>query len=74
MDGLTTPRESPRGRGMRRAIGQLLLCSKCMGLWVAAALVTGLVRAPRATRTACTALAAATVNDLLQTARKVASG
>ena len=74
MDGLTTPRESPRGRGMRRAIGQLLLCSKCMGLWVAAALVTGLVRAPRATRTACTALAAAAVNDLLQTARKTASG
>ena len=74
MEGLTTPKESPRGRGMRRAVGQLLLCSKCMGLWVAAALVTGLVRAPRATRVACTALAAATVNDLLQTARKAASG
>ena len=38
------------------------------------ALVTGLVRAPRATRVACTALAAATVNDLLQTARNAASG
>jgi hypothetical protein len=74
MEGLTTPRESPRGRGMRRAVGQLLLCSKCMGLWVAAALVTSLVRAPRATRMACTALAAATVNDLLQTLRKAASG
>ncbi len=73
MEGLTTPKESPRGRGMRRAVGQLLLCSKCMGLWVAAALVVGLVRAPRATRMACTALAAATVNDVLQTARKAAS-
>jgi hypothetical protein len=73
MEGVTTPKESPRGRGMRRAVGQLLLCSKCMGPWVAAALVTGLVRAPRATRVACTALAAATVNDLLQTVRKAAS-
>lgn len=73
MDGLTTPREAPRGRGMRRALGQLLLCSKCTGLWVAAGLTAGLIGAPRPTRVACGALAAATLNDFLQSAHKAST-
>ena len=73
MEGLTTPTESPRGRGLRRAVGELLLCSRCTGVWVAAALTAALVGAPRTTRIACAALAAATVNDVLQTVRKTAS-
>ena len=73
MEGLTTPKESPRGHGLRRAIGQLLLCPKCMGLWLAAALTTGLTVAPRATRTACGALAVAAANDALQTAHKAST-
>jgi hypothetical protein len=73
MEGLTTPKESPRGRGLRRAVGQLLLCSRCTGVWVAAALTAGLVGAPRITRVACTALAGATVNDALQSIRTAAS-
>ena len=73
MEGLTTPKETPRGRGLRRAIGQLLLCPKCMGLWLAAALTTGLTVAPRATRTACGALTVAAANDALQTAHKAAT-
>jgi hypothetical protein len=68
MEGVTTPKESPRGRGLRRAVGQLLVCSKCTGLWVAAALTAGLVTAPRVTRLACGALAVAAANDALQTA------
>ena len=73
MEGLTTPKESPRGHGLRRAIGQLLLCPKCMGLWLAAALTAGLTVAPRATRTACGALAVAAANDALQTAHKAST-
>lgn len=73
MEGLTTPKESPRGRGLQRALGQLLLCPKCMGLWVAAALTAGLATAPRATRTACGALAVAAANDVLQTAHKAST-
>lgn len=73
MEGLTTPKESPRGRGLRRAVGQLLLCSRCTGVWVSAALTAALVSAPRTTRVACGALAAATLNDVFQTIRKAAS-
>lgn len=70
MEGVTTPKETPRGRGLRRAVGQLLLCPKCTGLWVASALTAGLTTAPRATRMACGALAVATASEALQTAQK----
>lgn len=72
MEGLTTPRESPRGAGLRRALGQLLLCPICTGFWVASALTAGLVAVPRATRLACGALAVATVSDFLQSAHGAA--
>jgi len=42
--------ERPRGRGPRRAVGELLTCEYCLGQWVAAGLSYGLVFAPRATR------------------------
>lgn len=70
MEGITTPKESPRGTGLRRAIGELLLCPVCTGLWVASALTAGLVVAPRATRVACGTLSAAAVSDFLQGARE----
>lgn len=73
MEGVSTPKESPRGRGLRRALGQLLLCPKCTGLWVASGLAAGLLVVPRATRVACGALTVAAVNDALQTAHKRAS-
>jgi hypothetical protein len=72
-EGVSTPKESPRGTGLRRAVGQLLLCSKCTGLWVASALTAGLLTAPRATRVACGALAVAAANDALQTAHKAST-
>jgi hypothetical protein len=70
MESVTTPKESPRGRGLQRAVGQLLLCPQCTGLWVASALTAGLITMPRATRVACGALAVATASDVLQTAHK----
>ena len=72
MDGVTTPKESPRGTGLQRAIGQLLLCPACAGLWVASALTAALVTAPRATRVACGALTVAAASDFLQKAHKAA--
>ncbi len=70
MEGVTSPQESPRGTGLRRAVGQLLLCPVCIGFWVASAMTAGLVVAPRATRTASAALAVAAVSDFLQSAKK----
>ena len=40
----------PKGKGARRAIGELLSCPICAGTWIAAALVYGLAIAPRPTR------------------------
>lgn len=42
--------ETSRGRGLRRAIGQLLLCPYCLGMWTSAAFVGGLLTLPRFTR------------------------
>lgn len=68
MEGVTDPRESPRGTGLRRAVGQLLLCPGCVGLWAAASLTAALVAAPRSTRVACSTLGALAAADFLQVA------
>lgn len=72
MDGVTTPQESPRGTGLRRAVGQLLLCPVCAAFWVASALTAALVIAPRATRVACGTLTVAAASDFLQSAHRAA--
>lgn len=43
--------EAARGTGLRRAVGELLVCPNCLGQWVAGAFTAGLLGAPRATRT-----------------------
>jgi hypothetical protein len=42
--------ESPRGDGVRHALGELVTCPFCTGVWVARGLAAGLVFAPRLTR------------------------
>ena len=42
--------EAARGRGLRRAVGELLVCDYCLGQWVAAAYLAGYAVAPRPTR------------------------
>ena len=64
--------EAARGRGMRRAIGELLVCPFCLGLWVASAFTAGLLVAPRATRWVEFAFAADAGSDVLQIAYKKA--
>jgi hypothetical protein len=58
--------EEPRGTGMRLAIGELVTCPFCMGQWVAAGLMCGLVTAPRSTRFVASIFATLGVSDALQ--------
>ena len=62
--------EEPRGEGLRLAIGELLTCPYCVGMWISAAATAGLIVAPRFTRWTSASLAALTVSDFLQIAYK----
>jgi len=64
--------ESSRGSGVRKAIGELLLCPYCLGLWVVAAFAVGLLFAPRLTRFVAAVFSALTLSDFLQIAYKAA--
>jgi hypothetical protein len=64
--------ESPRGRGLRRAIGELVICPYCLGLWLATGFAAGLVVTPRPTRWAAGVLAAVFGADVLQIVYKQA--
>jgi hypothetical protein len=64
--------ESSRGSGARKAIGELLVCPYCLGLWVVAAFSVGLLFAPRLTRFVAAAFSALTISDFLQIAYKAA--
>jgi hypothetical protein len=64
--------EAARGTGMRRAIGELLLCPYCLGMWIATAFTAGLIVAPRATRWIASALTTLFGADMLQIAYKKA--
>lgn len=62
--------EEARGQGMRRALGELLICPYCVGMWIAAAFTAGLAVAPRPTRWIASMLTALFGSDLLQIAYK----
>jgi hypothetical protein len=52
--------------GVEQAIGELVTCSRCVGTWAAAGLVTTQVVAPRFGRMLTWTLAGAGINDFLQ--------
>ncbi len=60
--------EKVRGTGTRKAVGALVTCPFCLGLWVATGFGFGLMLAPRATRWAASILSALTGADVLQLA------
>ena len=62
--------ERPRGRGLRRSLGELLTCPYCLAQWVTAGFAVGLVYAPRATRLLATVYTAEAISDFLQIAYK----
>lgn len=64
--------ERSRGGGLRRAIGQLLLCPYCLGMWTSAGLVAGLLTLPRFTRWVASVLSIFFGSELLQIAYKKA--
>jgi hypothetical protein len=64
--------ERPRGTGLRHAIGELVICPYCIGLWVATGLGFGLVAAPRVTRMGAFVLSSLGISDFLQIAYKAA--
>jgi hypothetical protein len=64
--------ERPRGTGLRHALGELLVCPYCLGLWASGAFHAGLLFAPRATRFSASVLTAVSISDFLQIAYKSA--
>ena len=64
--------EEARGRGLRRAIGELIVCPYCLGVWIAAAFAVGLIVAPAPTRWVASVLTAVFGADVLQIAYKKA--
>jgi hypothetical protein len=64
--------ERARGRGLRRAVGELLVCPYCIGLWTSAGMHAGLLFAPRVTRTVASTFTALAIADFLQIAYKAA--
>lgn len=58
--------EEPVRGGMHQAIGELVTCSRCVGTWAAAGLVTTQILSPRFGRLLTWSLAAAGANDFLQ--------
>lgn len=58
--------EKARGRGLRKAVGDLIICPYCLGLWSTGAIGAGMVAAPRTTRFLAGVLAAHAGADALQ--------
>ncbi len=59
-------REHARGRGLRRALGELLSCPYCLDQWVGGAFIGGLALAPRPTRATAALFSVVTASDYLQ--------
>ena len=66
--------ETPRGRGLRRALGELLVCPYCLSMWIATAMAAGLLVAPRLTRQIAAVFTALFGADVLQVAYRRAAG
>jgi hypothetical protein len=64
VDDAVHPRR-PRGRRVRRALGELVMCTRCVGAWSALGLVGLRVASPRAGRTVTAVLATSAANDFL---------
>lgn len=60
--------ERARGRGLQRALGELLICPYCLAQWVSGAFVVGTVHAPRLTRLLAAMWTAEAISDAAQLA------
>jgi hypothetical protein len=57
--------EKSRGRGLQRALGDLLTCNYCMGPWIAGVLLVGWGYAAKVVRAFATLFAVVAVSDFL---------
>jgi hypothetical protein len=57
--------EEVRGTGMRKAVGELVTCPFCLGMWIATGFAAGLVFAPRFTRLTAATLTSLAASDFL---------
>ncbi len=64
--------ERARGRGLRRAVGELLVCPYCVDMWAAGGFVGGLIAAPRPTRWIAAVFTVLAGADMLQIAYRKA--
>lgn len=60
--------EEARGRGFRRAVGELLVCPYCLGQWVGTGFLAVYLREPRLARTLAVLFTIVSGSDLLQEA------
>jgi hypothetical protein len=60
--------ERPRGRGLRRAVGELLTCPFCIGMWISGAFTVGNAFAPGVTLAGAAVLNSLTLSDFLHLA------
>ncbi|HET9214932.1 MAG TPA: DUF1360 domain-containing protein [Gaiellaceae bacterium] len=60
--------QEPEREGMARALGELVTCPYCIGLWVSAVLTAALAVRPRETRVVTTVFGAQAVADFLNAA------
>jgi hypothetical protein len=58
----------PKPRGLERALGELVTCPYCVGVWVASGLSYALVLFPRQTRLVTTIFGAQAIADFLNAA------
>jgi hypothetical protein len=58
----------PKGEGLRYVMGELLTCTRCVGMWSALGLVGLRVARPRESRVVNAVLGATAVNDISQAA------
>jgi hypothetical protein len=56
----------PKGEGLRYAMGELVTCTRCVGMWGAVGLVGLRVLRPRESRVVNAVLTASAVNDVAQ--------
>ena len=61
----------PRGRRLRRAVGELVTCTRCVGAWSALGVVGLRVIDPKSGRIVANVLAASAMNDWMQASFKL---
>lgn len=62
------------GTGLRRALGELLVCPYCLSMWIATAMAAGMLVSPRLTRQVAAVFTALFGSDVLHAAYRRLTG